>query len=178
MRAAVRSQRALRSCVLEPPLKPDDRRRIVADRLPQAVVEAAGLRRAQKALRPQRRRRQDRPRQRRRVAEDRLDVVVRRQEISHLERSPAPGKPTNESRPVTTPRPCVMNSCSRSGISRSTPPPSGSVPRMPNSDELELTRYTFGFGQLSGHPVPVCLPLTTSMSRLMRPYSVMFASCA
>ncbi len=89
---AVRAQQPRVACVLEGGVEARNRRGVVADRLPQPVVESAGLRRAQETLRPQRRRREDRARQRRDVAEDRQDVVVGPEEVAHLEAAERPVK--------------------------------------------------------------------------------------
>ena len=62
-------------------------RRIEADRIGDAVVEAAGILRLE-ALRPQLGRRQDRRRQGRDVTEDRVQIVVRHQEAADLDRAP------------------------------------------------------------------------------------------
>src|SRR6185437_3969378 len=64
-----------------------ERRRLVADRVAEPRVEPP-LRLAQCALCPQRRGRENRGCQCRRVAENRMNVVVRRQEIAELHRAP------------------------------------------------------------------------------------------
>ena len=79
---------------------------------------------------------------------------------------------------MTIPRPWVGKMLFSIWKIAEKPPPSGSAPRIPNSDELDETRNTSGFGHFDGQPGPDCLPLTTSMSTLMRPYSVTLVSCA
>ena len=171
--------RTLGGAVLEARVEARERGRVVADRIREPVVEAPGEWRTEIRLRPQRPRRQDRRGQRRRAAEDRLDLVVRRKEVTDPRRSERSAQADVRSRGRRAPRlRCRRTPCSRPERSRSSRRPSGSVPRSPNIDEFELTRYWFGFGQLSGHPAPPCLPLTTSMSRLRRPYRVTPAVCA
>jgi len=66
-----------------------ERRRVVAQRVAEARVEAA-VSLGQRSLRPDVGRRQDRRRVRGNVTEDRVHVVEGHQELAHLERAPRP----------------------------------------------------------------------------------------
>jgi len=67
--------------------EPAQRRRFIADRIPEPRVETA-LYLRQRSLRPDGRCRENRRRQRWRIAEDGKDVVVRSKEPAQLERAP------------------------------------------------------------------------------------------
>jgi hypothetical protein len=98
-----------------------------------------------------------------------MDIVVGRKKESELRRAPRALEAHKRFAAARTPPPVSTKILLSNWKIAFQPPPSDSVPRIPNIEELELTRYWFGFGQLSGHPSPPCLPLTTSTSRLSRP---------
>ena len=68
--------------------------------------------------------------------------------------------------------------CSRSGKSRPRRPRAARRRGFRTATNWRSRGIRSGSGNWSGQPDPACLPLTTSMSTLRRPYSVTFASCA